>query len=301
MRQVTDRGEMTEASVPLFYLYGEPRKIAEDRFVHVESLDDRTRPSEWTIRPHAHIDLNHIFHVQSGGGTLRADSEIFHFAAPCLLVIPAGAVHGFQWDRESHGSVMTLASSYFDQLVERDRDLASIFRQAGSAILPQEAGADVEQRLLRLGVELGWAAPGYRSAVEQDLLAVLVTVLRHMDVIGEGTQPGPQAALVARLRARIGDRFRLRETIETHARALGVSQRRLRDACAAIAHQSPGEMLDQRTMLEAKRSLIYGNLSIAELGYSLGFGDPAYFSRFFSRHAGESPGEYRRNARLGGS
>jgi AraC family transcriptional activator of pobA len=106
---------------------------------------------------------------------------------------------------------------------------------------------------------------------------------------------------VARLRARIGDRFRLRETIETHARALGVSQRRLRDACAAIAHQSPGEMLDQRTMLEAKRSLIYGNLSIAELGYSLGFQDPAYFSRFFSRHAGESPGDYRKKARFGGS
>jgi len=41
--------------------------------------------------------------------------------------------------------------------------------------------------------------------------------------------------------------------------------------------------------------LRYTNLSVAEIGYAIGFSDPAYFSRFFTRHAGCSPRAYRRD------
>ena len=40
-------------------------------------------------------------------------------------------------------------------------------------------------------------------------------------------------------------------------------------------------------------------MTISEIGYSLGFDDPTYFSRFFSTQAGESPAEFRsRNRRI---
>jgi AraC family transcriptional activator of pobA len=56
-------------------------------------------------------------------------------------------------------------------------------------------------------------------------------------------------------------------------------------------------MLDQRALLEARRLLRYGSLSVAEVGYALGFTDPAYFSRFFARHVGVSPAAFRKGAR----
>ena len=46
-------------------------------------------------------------------------------------------------------------------------------------------------------------------------------------------------------------------------------------------------------MLEARRALLYSNLSVAEIGYALGFADPGHFSRFFTRHAGQSPRAFR--------
>ena len=58
------------------------------------------------------------------------------------------------------------------------------------------------------------------------------------------------------------------------------------EACRALARAA---MLHDRLMLEAKRCLIYTAWTIAEVGYALGFEDPAYFSRFFSRRAGVSP------------
>lgn len=281
------------SGVPTFYLYGEPRRMVDERFVHVEALIDRTRPSEWTIRPHAHPELNHIFHVRSGGGAMRADAEMLRFAAPCLLLVPAGAVHGFEWSLESSGSVVTLASSYLADFLRRDPDLATIFARP-SVVGCRDAPA-IGPLIAGLTQELGWAAPGTRAAVDAGLLDLLVRVLRLKGPDAESPiGAGPQADIVARLRERIEERFRLREPVERHAAALGVSARRLRAACAAIARQSPGDMLDQRAMLEAKRSLLYGNLAVAEVGYALGFGDPAYFSRFFTRHAGLSPAAFRK-------
>jgi AraC family transcriptional activator of pobA len=289
---------MVDSAVPTFYLYGEPRRAVEERFVHVEALVDRTRPSEWTIRPHTHAELNHIFHVSTGGGAVLTDGGPLPFLAPCLLLVPAGAVHGFRWDLESAGSVVTLATSYLQDFTRRDSSLDTLFDTISVVACDAVAGGRIEPMLRALGQELGWAAPGHRAAADAGLLALLVLALRLKGPRHEGrsTPPSPQAALVARLRHLIEARFRLREPMSAFAESLGVSPRRLRNACARIARMSPGAMLDQRAMLEAQRSLLYGNLSIGEVGYALGFSDPAYFTRFFTRHAGVSPAAFRRRS-----
>lgn len=283
------------AVIPRFYLYGEPHRVADGRFVHVESLDDRSRPSEWTIRPHAHADLNHVFHLSEGGGAMQAERAMLSFEAPCLLLVPTGVVHGFNWTSESSGTVITVSSSYLERLRETDPALASLFRSA-LAVSLSAADSDLYLRAgRRLMAELSWAAPGHRAAAESALLDILVNALRAIGTQSEvhGSAPGRQAALVACFRERIEARFRLREPVAVHAEALKTSQTRLRTACAVVAQQSPMAILDQRAVVEAQRALLYSNLSIAEIADSLGLADAAYFSRFFTRHVGQSPRSYR--------
>lgn len=284
-----------DSAVPRFYLYGEPHRGVDERFVHAEMLDDRSRPSEWTIRPHAHAELNHILHISAGGGTMPAEASRHAFTAPCLLIVPAGIVHGFELQPESCGAVVTFAASYLEEQFRRDPEIGPLF--ANVAVIPLAAEDDrmAADRIGRLMRELGWAAPGHRTAADAELQALMVTALRLLPSpsADTGWQKGSQAALVARLRQRIEERFRLREPVSSHARALGVSPGRLRAACARIAHQSPSEMLDQRALLEAKRALLFSNFAINEIAYSLGFGDAAYFSRFFTRHTGRSPRAFR--------
>lgn len=285
---------LSSTPIPAFYLYGEPLRRVAEGFVHVESLDDRSRPSEWTIRPHVHRDLNHIILIAEGGGSMQAEGETVEFAAPCLLLIPAGVVHGFTWHRESRGWVTTIAEIYLSHLVERDPDLAPLFRSASAVALPPHEHTLVEQRIEQLAQELGWSGRGQRAAVESLLLGLMVSALRSATFSAMGSaRSGRQAILVARLRDRIEQRFRMRESVGDHARALGVSESALRQACARIAAAAPAAMLDERTVLESCRLLLYSNLSVTEIAYAVGLEDPAYFSRFFTRRAGQSPRAYR--------
>lgn len=289
---------MTSPAVPTFYLYGEPHRHVADGFIHVEALDDRSRPGGWTIRPHAHRALAQILLLTAGGGTMHADGPTFRVEAPALLVVPTGVAHGFDWQRESVGAVLTVAESYAADILKRDPGLAPLFATARVLPLDGSAAARAASRLATLQHELGWSAPGHRAAVEGALLSLFADAVRLVGSEGGSAAPAParQAALVARYRARIDERFRMREPVAAHAAALGVSEGRLRAACATIAASSPASLIDQRAMLEARRALLYSGLSIAAIGYALGFADPAYFSRFFSRHERRSPREYRRSA-----
>lgn len=286
---------MSILAAPSFYLYGEPHRAVTDGFIHVEQLDDRSRPSEWTIQPHAHADLVQMFLITSGGGAMQAEDVAMHFDAPALLLVPAGIIHGFHWTTESSGSVLTLARTYFNNLAARHPDVEPVFDRPRAVTPDAAAVARLSDFMATLRQEFAWSTKGHYAAVEAALLAMLVVSLRVLPASDSvfALDRGQYAGLVARFRARIEDRFRLRESIATHAHDLGTSETSLRMACARIAGRSPAAMLDQRAILEARRALLYSHLSVAEIGYALGFTDPAYFTRFFTRHSGMSPTRYR--------
>lgn len=281
-------------AIPSFYLYGEPHQRVEEGFVHAEAIYDRSGPSEWTIHPHSHAELSHIFFLSSGGGSMSVDGERLHFSAPCLLLVPAMTVHGFDWVIETQGWVMTMATRYVLELAGGDGDLPRLFDKASALELAPDAVPRTTALVEDIMRELAWATPGHRAAVTSAMLGLLVTALRCKGGAAvEGATPGAHVSTVARMRERVEQRFRLREPVSEHAKALGLSETALRLACARVARMSPMQMLDERAVLEARRALLYSNLSIAEVGASIGIADPAYFSRFFRRKMGLSPQHYR--------
>lgn len=294
IRQIAHCHPMPNQLIPNFYLYGEPHRLVDKGFVHIEALDERSRPSEWMIQPHSHAELSHLFIILSGGGAMRADGDDARFRAPAFLIVPATIVHGFEWLEDTTGFVITMANSYMMELHRHDPDLKRLLEKPVAVPIGGHDRSHLKRLIGDLVRELAWSAAGHRAAVDAAMLSLLVIGLRHLTA---SVTPNPGASrhalTVARLRQRIEERFRLREPVSVHAQALGVSPTALRVACAGIAGRSPREILDQRALLEAHRALLYSDVPVAEVGFSIGFSDPAYFSRFFQRNMGISPRAYR--------
>ena len=284
---------MSAEIIPSFFLYGEAPIAVGDRFLHLESLDDRSRPSNWNIRPHAHADLNHIFYIARGSGQMRAEAAVVAFTAPCLLLVPARVVHGFNYETDTAGSVLTVSEVYLRDLIGREPAFAPLFA-APSAVAAVTART-IESHLADLSRELAWTAPGHAAAVEALLVRLLVEVLRTERRVNAArpSAHGAHAELVARYRELVEERYRTEADIDAYAGALSVTPKQLRSACERVAHMSPLRIVQERLLLEAKRLMLYSNMSVAEAGYYLGFSDPAYFSRFFTRGAGRSPRAFR--------
>jgi AraC family transcriptional activator of pobA len=143
--------------------------------------------------------------------------------------------------------------------------------------------------------------PGHALALEGFLEVILANVLRLSHTFAEAAEAavGPRRRLVARFRELIESEFRKNKSLADYASALNVSESRLRNACISVTERSPMQMVHARVLLEAKRDLLYTSLSVSEIGYSLGFDDPAYFTRFFSQRTGMSPSTFRMHGRPG--
>ena len=53
------------------------------------------------------------------------------------------------------------------------------------------------------------------------------------------------------------------------------------------------QLLNQQLVLEAKRNLLATTSQIKEIAFQLGYEDPSYFSRFFKKHTGHTPEDFR--------
>ena len=288
------------STIPRFFLYGEAAASAGERFVHIESVERRSRPHNWTIRPHAHADLHHVFLIRSGRGEMQACGRRFAFEGPALLLVPAGEVHGFRFEAETGGHVVTFVEHLLRHYGRREPALEALFADAGCLALTADLIERLElDRLPReIERELDAAEPAREMAVEALLLRLLVGVVRLARLpAGPALAPGPRAALVARFRALVDREFRSGWPVTRYAGALGVTPGRLRAACIEITGRPSIELLHDRLILEAKRNLTYTDMTVAEVAYDLGFDDPAYFSRFFTGRTGLTPSRYRQGER----
>ncbi len=92
--------------------------------------------------------------------------------------------------------------------------------------------------------------------------------------------------------------FKKLHSVTDYAQRLGISPKSLTKHFQKIGTQTPSDFIKNRVMIEAKRQLIYSSEAIKHIAFDLGFNDPAYFSRFFTKSAGQSPKQFQKEQKL---
>lgn len=80
-----------------------------------------------------------------------------------------------------------------------------------------------------------------------------------------------------------------------YAEKLNVSTHHLNDIVRISRGTTVKKMIAQRLLLEAKRELSFGALTVKEVAFKLGFNDASYFSRFFKKQTGYNPEYFKNN------
>ena len=241
--------------------------------------------------------------VDREGGAIRIEDRRFLIEAPALVVVPAAMVHEIQFRPGTDGTVVTAALAYLRHVARGDGRLGDGLAQPDVHALTgtgpiADALAAAFAGILR---EYVWSAPGRRPAILSHMLQVFVALMRlRTERSGARVEDGNRDhAILDRYRATLETHFRSAKRLDFYAAAVGVSPPRLNPACKARSGKTSSELLHERIIVEAKRYLIYMDMSVAEIGYELGFEDPAYFSRFFARRVGVPPVVYRERQRSG--
>lgn len=89
--------------------------------------------------------------------------------------------------------------------------------------------------------------------------------------------------------------FRSKHSVSEYADLLGIAPKSLSTRLNKLKLENPKEVIKNRIVLEAKRLMMYTDNSIKEIGYQLGYDDPAYFNRIFNQKAGCTPAAFKKS------
>jgi AraC family transcriptional regulator, transcriptional activator of pobA len=83
-------------------------------------------------------------------------------------------------------------------------------------------------------------------------------------------------------------------SVRFYAAKLFVTPKYLTETAKVITGKTAGELIDEMVMREAKLLLSDPALSVTEIAGALHFSDQFFFRKFFKRHQGRTPSEFRR-------
>jgi AraC family transcriptional activator of pobA len=83
-------------------------------------------------------------------------------------------------------------------------------------------------------------------------------------------------------------------SVSFYASELNVTPNHLNKSVKLSLGRSASVLIDEMLILEAKVLMQKNNISVSEIAFEIGFEDVSYFGRFFKKHTGFTPTEYRK-------
>ena len=277
-------------------LYGEttPRPIGE--YLFSELLETRSRTFNWLVKPHIHHRLFQIFFLDTGQVLFEGAVKTQTLTAPCVLLIPPTALHGFRYSPDVTGRILTLSASLIDELFPPGSPLTSLLGAVHclTEFAPPYTPATVLDLIRQIDEELVADLPQKRPmllACLQRLMLVLYRLIKQDQAI----RPDDNNLMLSHFRRfqALLQQAGLPRNVTRLARELSITPVHLNRICRGVAQKSASQLVQEQVIGEACKYLTHTSYSVSEIAYLLHFEYPNYFARFFRKQTGLSPSDYR--------
>ncbi|KAA2242472.1 helix-turn-helix domain-containing protein [Chitinophaga agrisoli] len=247
---------------------------------------------EWVKTPHRH-DFYAITIVEKGYGKHLVDFREYTITPNSLHIMVPYQVHHVHQEQDTEQEVramllffardLILAHPLLDELEWMDKQLS----------LSGDETTLLTNICRQLLAEYEQPQPMGQRIIQH----YLDILLSHISRIASSRSPARDltndARLVRKLQTLIGQHFVEEKSAAAYAGMLHLTPGYLGDVVKQQTGKPTSQLIADRIILEAKRLLVHTSSSVKEVAYRLNFNESTYFYRFFKKHTGETPEQFR--------
>ncbi len=278
-------------AIRVYNLFGESGDLPD--VVHCETIAARSVLHDWTLAVHRHARLHQVLLIERGGGEATLDGRVVALKPGQIVNVPVGHVHGFGFEPDTQGWVLTIAAEILDEALLAAEGLRGALSQSAVVRGTPQIRAMMKQIFAEHAAREFGRAHVLR-ALSSAMMGLVARALQG-ESRGSGTA---QTGLFRRFETLLEQHHLQRWSVADYARALSITPTHLNRVTRAATGDTASHLILNRLIREARRNLVYTNLPVSTIAYTLGFEDPAYFSRIYAAATGLSPRAFR--ARLHG-
>jgi len=245
-------------------------------------------------KPHKH-DFYLIVLFTSGEGIHEVDFDSYPIKRGALFLMNPGQTHHWEFTEKAKGFIFFHSKDFYNvSFLNKNIDNYPFFYTSYNLPFLQ-----IKEKELDLFIhffiviceefELNNFMRHQKLALIVDLLYIEITRLYIKNEQNNIHKTEKSVAWFRKLEQLIDQKFLTMKKASDYAFELNVSAKHLNKVVINTVGKTTTDLIHQRILLEAKRLLTHGELTVQEIAFELGYEDVSYFSRLFKKKCGVSP------------
>ena len=253
--------------------------------------------------PHRH-DYYTIIFIERGEGTHFIDFTEYAIADRSIFFIMPGQMHQVILTSEPIGWIITFTEEFLIANSIPDKMINDIylFNDYGqSPPLPiNENDMPVYKNLILQMAHFEKSLETYTQEAVGSLVKVFLIQGNNHCSLRKSNNPQlveTSNHILRTFKQLLNKKYATDHMVSNYADELAVTSDYLNKTVKNLTGKSAKDHIQSKLITEAKRSLLFTNISNKELAYELGFEESAHFNNFFKKATGQTPSEFRVLAR----
>ncbi|MGU3374482.1 helix-turn-helix domain-containing protein [Chryseobacterium sp. M5A1_1a] len=262
---------LSEKNIPVHNLSYEDLQVSSLETVHPENFNDVHRHNFFEIIWFKEVPADSM---------LELDFERYNIQNNQICIVAPGQVFNMKL-RGEKGHVFAISKEIFNEVCDAEIILANGIKPFLLDVESEKTGDTI----------ISLIEKEYQNTARIDLLKAYLRAFCIVitDQINLQDPLFNDMLRLQQLVQLVEENYITQKNTSFYAEQLKISTHHLNDIVRLSRATTVKKMIGQRLILEAKRELSFGALSIKEVAFKLGFNDTSYFSRFFKKHTGQNP------------
>lgn len=268
---------------------------AKEASFYIEDLKAHLSNHAFVNNPHKH-DFYLILFITRGGGTHMIDFIEYPVTARSVFAMTPGQIHSWKLDTGTEGFILFFHSDFY-RMRSIDTELIDLpyFHplNPGPRIELTESDSDLMNTIMSCMLEEFATCAEYSLQILRGYLEIILLKLsRNYKAIDTGKIDVTSYKL-RKLEQLIDKHYLSKKQPRDYADLMNLSPSYLNTLTKKSIGKTLTDLISERLILEAKRFLSYSDLHVSEISNKLHFHDTSYFIRFFKKHTGSTPEQFK--------
>lgn len=264
----------------------------EENIVFLKHASGSNQPS---IVDYAHRDVYYLFiFVEKGVIKASIDFEEYIIEAPAVHCVLPGQVHRVtEYNRDTEYWVLATDGMFVKDEYKNVFEKASLVKC--KAVLNNAMIDDLKGCISILHKRLQLERQFIGQSIIHSILSTYVGIIAEIYQKGLPLSIGKRPAMITfQFKSLLSANYQCIKSPSQYADKLNISPIYLNEAVKKTTGLTVSESIQNEIIIQAKRLLLYTNISVKEVALELGYEDWAYFTRLFTKLTSFSPTQFRK-------
>lgn len=269
------------------------RFISHPTLIYIGKLSEKPG---WNFPSHKHDDLSEIVYISNGEGNFLIDNQSYFAQKGDLLIYNKGVIH------EEKSSVNNPLSTYYCGIANLKIEGLPKHDIIPKGVKPfigrNKYSEQIEILFSMMFEESSIKGKGY-DAICKNLLSSMIIFIQRMIQLDKSILENDSETLALQIKEFLDKNYLNHLTLKDVANEFHMNPYYISHVFSDRYNDSPINYMIYRRMGEAKRLLINTEMKVREIAQLVGYENPNYFTRTFTKTMGESPLQYKRSEGIG--